>query len=278
MITAKNLSFRYHGRTNLYQDFSLRIERGHIVGLLGTNGTGKSTLLKLICGVLSPDSGTLQVAGIDTHQLALPTLRSIAVVPEELELPNIPIESFVRHTAPFYPNFDHAFFADALSRFGIAPSERLGALSMGQRKKSYIAFAMACGTSLLLLDEPTNGLDIPSKTTLRRLLAEWATPERTVIISTHQVKDVENLIDHIVIIDHKGLVVDASTEHIAERLHFGVAPTAEGAIYSQSALGGVAVVKANDSHAESNIDIELLFNAATAEREAIRTILNPSTK
>ena len=149
---------------------------------------------------------------------------------------------------------------------------------MGGRKKVCIAFAMACGTSLLLLDEPTNGLDITSKAVFRRLLAEWATPSRTAIISTHQVKDVENLLDHIVIIDHNGSIVDASTYEISHRLKFAVESSAEGALYSQPTLGGWATVSENTTNSESNIDLELLFGAATTHREEIKSILNPSTK
>lgn len=278
MIKVKNLSFRYRGKRHIYRDFSLCIEAGRIYGLLGANGTGKSTLLKLICGTLTPESGKVEVLGVDAHKSTLPTLSSIAFVPEEFSLPNITTSEYIRITAPFYSSFDHDFVAKALREFGVDASLKLGALSMGGRKKVLIAFAMACCTPILILDEPTNGLDIPSKQTFRRLLAEWATPERTAIISTHQVKDVENLLDHIAIIDTKGLIMNASTYEISSRLRFAIEQSPEDAIYSQPALGGYATVRPNTTSAESNIDLELLFGAATQERKRVQSILNPSTK
>lgn len=278
MIKVKNLSFRYRGKHSVFRDFDLSVEEGKICGLLGSNGIGKSTLLKLISGLLSPNSGSVEVLGTEAQKHTLPMLQNIAYLPEEFSLPNIPVKNWVAVTAPFYDSFDHNFFAKALDDFEVSMSEKFGSLSMGQRKKVLIAFAMACSTPLLLLDEPTNGLDITSKQTFRRLLAEWATPSRTAIISTHQVKDVENLLDHIVILDTKGVVVDASTYDISRRLRFAIESTSEGAIYSQPALGGYATVSKNTTESESNIDIELLFGAATREREKIQSILNPSTK
>lgn len=278
MIKVKNLTFHYRARRHLYRDMSLRFEAGHIYGLLGANGTGKSTLLKLICGTLTPESGEVELLGAVAHKHTLHALAGIAFVPEEFSLPNIRLQEWVAVTAPFYTNFDHEFFARALSEFEVPEGEKFGSMSMGQRKKVLIAFAMACSTPILILDEPTNELDIPSKQTFRRLLAEWATAERTAIISTHQVKDVENLLDHIVILDHEGVVIDASTYDIASRLRFAIEQSPEGAIYSQPALGGYAVVAPNTTAAESNIDLELLFGAATQERKRVQSILNPSTK
>lgn len=277
MITVKNLTFHYRGKNHLYRDFSLHIERGRIYGLLGSNGVGKSTLLKLMCGLLSPDSGEVELFGHRSRARSVSQLADIFVVPEEFELPKVTLGEFARLTAPFYPSFDHSFFADALRRFEVGVEEEFHSMSMGQRKKAYIAFAMAAKSSLLLLDEPTNGLDITSKATFRSLLAEWATPERTAIISTHQVREVANMFDHIVIIDPKGLVVDSSVYDLSSRLKFSVESSAEGALYSQSTLGGYATVRENVDGEESNPDIELLFGAATTSREEIIRILNPST-
>lgn len=278
MIKVKNLTFRYRGKRHIYRDFSLAIESGRIYGLLGANGTGKSTLLNLFAGALTPVSGEVEVLGYRSSERRVAMLSSLAIVPEEFSLPNITTSEYIRLTAPFYPAFDHDFMAKALSDFGIDAAVKLGSLSMGGRKKVLIAFAMACGTPLLLLDEPTNGLDIPSKAVFRRLLAEWATPERTAIISTHQVKDVENLLDHIVIIDHRGLIVDASTYDICRRLHFAIESSAEGALYSTPSLGGFATVRTNTASTESNLDLELLFGVATSKREEIKSILNSPNK
>ncbi len=278
MITVKNLTFRYRGKGHIYRDFSLTIEKGRIYGLLGANGTGKSTLLKLLAGVLTPNEGEVEVLGYKSSERRVAMMSLLAILPEEMDIPNITTSEYRRITAPFYPAFDHDFFERALAEFRVDPAVKLKNLSMGGLKKMLIAFTMSCGTQLLLLDEPTNGLDIPSKAVFRRLLAEWATPERTAIISTHQVKDVENLLDHIVIIDNRGIVVDASTYDICQRLYFAIESNADGALYSIPSLGGYATVRPNTTDAESNIDIELLFGVATAQREEIKRILNPSNK
>lgn len=278
MINAKNLTFSYRGKGQIFRDLTLSIERGRICGLLGSNGIGKSTLLKLLSGLLTPTGGTITTLGHKAQDHNQQMLSQIAYLPEEFALPNISADRWVAATAPFYKGFDHTFFREATSEFQVDTSAKFGSLSMGQRKKVLIAFAMACSTPLLLLDEPTNGLDITSKQVFRRLVAKWATEERTVIISTHQVKDVENLLDHIIILDRKGVVVDASTYEISSRLRFSVESSAEGALYSQPSLGGYAVVAPNTTNSESNIDIELLFGAATHKPNEIRSILNPSTK
>ena len=278
MINAKNLTFSYRGKGQIFRDLTLSIERGRICGLLGSNGIGKSTLLKLLSGLLTPTGGTITTLGHKAQDHNQQMLSQIAYLPEEFALPNISADRWVAATAPFYQDFDHAFFREATSEFQVDTSAKFGSLSMGQRKKVLIAFAMACSTPLLLLDEPTNGLDITSKQVFRRLVAKWATEERTVIISTHQVKDVENLLDHIIILDRKGVVVDASTYEISSRLRFSVESSAEGALYSQPSLGGYAVVAPNTTNSESNIDIELLFGAATTKSAELKSILHPSIK
>lgn len=278
MITVKNLTFGYRGKRPIYRDLSLDIQSGRIYGLLGPNGVGKSTLLKLIGGLLRPQQGTLTLFGSDASKGGVEMLSELAFLPEEFALPNIVVSEWVGVTAPFYPNFDHTFFTSALGAFEVESSMKFGSMSMGQRKKVLIAFAMACSTQLLIMDEPTNGLDITSKQTFRRLLASWATPERTAIISTHQVKDVENLLDHIIILDQRGVACNASIYDISQRLRFSIENTPEGAIYSQPALGGYAVVSENLSGEESNVEIELLYAAITKERQRVNEILNPPTK
>lgn len=278
MIKVKNLNFNYRGKKQIFRDLSLSVEAGQICGLLGRNGIGKSTLLKLLSGLLTPNSGSVETFGSEAQRHTYTMLQNITYVPEEFSFPNISVKEWVAATAPFYPSFDHDFFAKAMGEFEVTTSEKFGSLSMGQRKKVLLAFAMASSTPLLLLDEPTNGLDITSKQTFRRLVAEWATPQRTAIISTHQVNDLENLLDYIVILDNEGVVVDASTYDISRRLRFAVENSNEGAIYSQPTLGGYATVSENTTLDESNINIELLFGAACKEPQRVKSILNPSTK
>ena len=174
MIAFQNVSFGYNRRRKVFADLSLTFGEGHIHGLLGRNGTGKSTLLQLICGLLEPDTGHIAVDGFTPRQRSVDFLSRLMLIPEELSLPNIPLRSFASHTGVFYPGYSAEMFESHCEALEIDPSQNPHDMSMGQRKKGYIAFALACNPQFLLLDEPTNGLDIPSKTILRRLLATYA--------------------------------------------------------------------------------------------------------
>jgi ABC-2 type transport system ATP-binding protein len=214
MIEFKKITFGYSPKRVLFSDLSLTIASGGMCGLLGGNGMGKSTLLKLAAGLLSPRSGEIRVAGQDPSRRGPLLTRQIFFVPEEFDLPVTTFERFVEVTAPFYPYFSHNLFAEYTAALKLDPKWHFRRMSMGEKKKSYIAFALACGTPYLFLDEPTNGLDIPSKSALRHLLA-WATvPERTVIISTHQARDIENLLDRIVILDRGRVLADTTVAAI----------------------------------------------------------------
>lgn len=207
MITIKNLCFSYR-KTPLLQDFSLEFSPGGIYGLLGKNGTGKSTLLYLIMGLLHPQSGDVLVDGIPAKERNPKMLREMFIVPEEYDLPPIGLSEYVRALVPFYPNFSKELLRDCLSCFGMSTDLNLGSLSMGQKKKVYMCIALAANTSYLLMDEPTNGLDILSKSQFRKAIITGMTPEKTVIISTHQVHDVERLLDHIVIVERNRVLLD----------------------------------------------------------------------
>lgn len=179
MIAFQNVSFGYNRRRKVFADLSLTFGEGHIHGLLGRNGTGKSTLLQLICGLLEPDTGHIAVDGFTPRQRSVDFLSRLMLIPEELSLPNIPLRRFASHTGVFYPGYSAEMFESHCEALEIDPSQNPHDMSMGQRKKGYIAFALACNPQFLLLDEPTNGLDIPSKTILRSLLAAYADEKRT---------------------------------------------------------------------------------------------------
>jgi ABC-2 type transport system ATP-binding protein len=193
MIDIKHLEFGYAG-DRLFADLNMQLMPGNIYGLLGLNGAGKSTLLKLMTGLLFPVAGAIEARGREPARREPGFLREVFVLPEELHLPGITGEQYVASLAPFYPRFDHARFARFLNDFELPRNKNLTSFSYGQKKKFLLSFGLASGTSLLVLDEPTNGLDIPSKTMFRRLVAESATEDRIYFISTHQVKDVESLI------------------------------------------------------------------------------------
>ena len=274
MITTHSLSFGYSSSHQVLTNISLSLENGHIHGLLGCNGIGKTTLLKLICGIMRPQRGEVRVCGVDPFERNAEMMRELMIIPEEFDLPNISLEKYAAVTSPFYPRFDKGAMMGYCQEFHVNPAERLHSMSMGQRKKAYLAFALACNVKMLLLDEPTNGLDIPSKSTFRRLLAGYVTDDRMVVISTHQVADVEQLLDSIVILDEQGVALNATTSEICRKLKFGRVDEGDKVIYSERTIQGEMAVIYNEDDDETPLSIELLFNATTANRHAMAAIFN----
>lgn len=274
MITTKQLCFGYTLRRQVLHDISLELGEGHIHGLLGCNGIGKTTLLKIFCGIMRPDGGEVLVDGVAPITRRPETFSELMIIPEEFDLPNISLERYAKVTSCFYPRFDMGQMRGYCEALNVNPMERLHSMSMGQRKKAYIAFALACNVKMLLMDEPTNGLDIPSKSVFRRLLAGYVDDSRMVVISTHQVADVESLLDNIVILDQQGVALNATTTEICQHLKFGKAEEGDKVIYSESTISGDMAVIYNERGEESQLNIELLFNAASANRDAISAIFN----
>ena len=234
MITINNLEYRYpKSRRMVFKDLSLSIGDGKIHGLLGMNGAGKSTLLYLMSSLLLPTGGVIEVNGKDVSKRTAEVLEEIFIVPEEYDLPAISLAEYVRVNKSFYPLFNEEKMYEYISAFKLPKDINLGQLSMGQKKKVYMCFALATGVSLILMDEPTNGMDIPSKTIFREVIRQVVSEERTILISTHQVKDVESLLDNIIIIDQSEIVLNESVADIK---------------------------KAKGLPEDSTIDLELLFN------------------
>lgn len=278
MLKIKDLAFSYSGNNcKVFNDFSLEFEKGAVYGLLGKNGTGKSTLLYLITGLLHPQQGTVQFKGEEVRHRLPSTLSDMYIVPEEFELPSMTMKQYVKLNAPFYPNFSEEQLKQNLALFDFDENIRLGDLSMGQKKKAYMCFALAANTSLLVMDEPTNGLDIPSKSEFRRLIASNMTDEKTIIISTHQVRDIDSLLDHIVIIDQSSVLLNASNADICRRLLFTELPMSEptdDALFVQPSIAGNSAILLNEYDEESRMNLELLFNGVLAEREKFAQVFN----
>jgi ABC-2 type transport system ATP-binding protein len=276
MIDIQHISFGYRTRNELFQDLSLQLKEGCIHGLLGKNGAGKTTLLKLISGALFPYSGDVSTLGFVPKQRNPLMLQELYFLTEEIFLPSLSIDRYVKVYAPFYPRFNREQFNHILKEFEIdSPKLMLQTLSHGQKKKVQIAFGIATNTRLLMMDEPTNGLDIPAKSQFRRIVANTFLQEQCVIISTHQVRDLHSLIDHITILDDHDIIMNHSVEEITKRLLFkwydtGGAPT--DALYTEEGIKGVAAVLQNSEQAESKLDIEVLFNALFANKERIKEI------
>ncbi len=275
MIHLKNLSFRYHSKVHLFHNINLSIEKGHIYGLLGKNGAGKSSLMRQICGLLTPTEGGVWVQNFEPKRREPAFLQTIYFVPEQVFVPNLKLWQYVALYAPFYPRFDRAAFGQYLTAFEVEGNPKLTALSFGQQKKFVLAFALASGVDVLLLDEPTNGLDIPAKSQFRKLLAANLSDEKVVLISTHQIKDLDNLIDEVIILDRGEIVVKTSLESIAEKLSFGWETTisdAENILYQESSLLGHAVVRRNTEGGISKVQLEYFFNAVMQNPSAMQAI------
>ena len=261
----------------MFHNFSLHLEEGNIIGLLGKNGTGKSTLLYLIAGLLHPQQGKVLYKGVETQIRRPEVQEEMFIVPEEFDLPNISLSRFVELNRPFYPKFSNEILEQALRDFELPVDLQLEALSMGQKKKVFMSFALATNTRLLLLDEPTNGLDIPSKTQFRRVISQHMTDERTVIISTHQVHDVETLIDRVLMLEGQRLLINDTTAHICEQLRFEQRPYGQDisdALYAEPSLAGTALITRGDGFQNTQIDLELLFNALTQHPDLLETPQN----
>ena len=278
MITVKQLSFGYTRRRNIFDSLSLELPKGSIVGLLGRNGEGKTTLLKLLYGQLLRRQGELKVLDSDPKHRAVSFLQQVYLLPEEFRVPPISIRSFFDISAPFYPNYDEAVAKELIDTFGLQWDMNLKKISQGQKKKALIAFALSLRVPLLLLDEPTNGLDIPSKGEFRRAVARYTSDEQTILISTHQVRDLEQLIDRVLIMERGSIFCNATVADITERLSFRlITPElANKALYSEpSAVGTVGILPSDGSEeSESNYSMELFFNAVISERDRILQALS----
>lgn len=268
MIDIKGIQYKYPGGHSLVFDhFSLTLGSDKIYGLLGKNGTGKSTLLYLIAGLLRQSEGTITIDGTDSRSHRPETLQEIFLIPEEFELPSMTLEGYIRMQMSFYPRFDHDVLMRCLEDFELPSELNLKELSMGQKKKAYMSVALAANTRYLIMDEPTNGLDIPSKSQFRKVIAKNMSPERTMIISTHQVHDVESLLDHILILDRSRMLLDKAVSDICEEHSFRLLPlgaTPQDVLYSEPSPVGNAVITARrDGDDRTPLNLELLFDAVT---------------
>jgi ABC-2 type transport system ATP-binding protein len=283
MLTVENLTFNYHRKKSpLFSDFSLSLPKGGVYGLLGENGAGKSSLIYMMTGLLTPKKGHVMFDGIDVRRRLPETLSKIYLVPEEYELPPISLRKYVKLNAPFYPRFSEEDMNNYLHIFEMDDDINLDELSMGQKKKVLMSFALATHTPLLLLDEPTNGLDIPGKSQFRKFIAQGMTDDQTILISTHQVKDVEQMLDHIIILERNRILLNETSQRICERLSFiesNDKDMLDKAIFSQPTFNGNGMLLPNeDEETEARIDLELLFNGTLNYPLEVANVFKATTK
>ena len=261
MIEINDLGFSY-GSNSVLDHISMKLEDGRIYGLLGENGVGKTTLLTLLAGLKNAGCGSICTDGDNPFNRRPSLLDNQYYLPDEVQAPNIPAIRYAKMYGAFWTNFDFQKFQTILGEFEVDGSAKMNNMSTGQLKKTHIAFALSLGVKYLFLDEPTNGLDIPSKADFRRILSKRVGDNSTIIISTHQVKDVENLIDPIIILSQKEVLLNASVEQITKKLYFEYGGVQRpDALYSEMQPGGWMNVVENTDGEESQVNIEALFNA-----------------
>lgn len=265
MIQIENLDFSYKRGKPIFNKLSLSLQPGHIYGLLGKNGSGKSTLLKNIAGLAFPSSGKCVINGINSSKRAVATLEDLFFIAEDIYVPALTAAQFLKSTASFYPKFSITDFYAYLKTLDVDPEQTMSSMSYGQQKKAMIAFGLATNASVLIMDEPTNGLDIPSKVQFRKLIASVLNEERYIIISTHQVRDLESLIDTILILDDHKIAVENTIDELMEKLVFGLFEDTSGmkVLYEEETMRGKHAILQNTTGRYSKMDLELLFNAVT---------------
>lgn len=275
MITVNDLHYQYGLKRKIFTGLNLTLESAKIYGILGRNGAGKSTLLKCLCGLLIPRSGIIKI-GTYTAQDRLPSfLSDLYFLPEEISSPDVSPEEYGRTFGVFYPGYDHTFYISLCKEFEIPMQHRLDEMSYGQKKKTLISFGIACNTKVIILDEPTNGLDIPSKSQFRKILAKSTNQENCILISTHQIKDVENLIDHVIILNEGGILFNQSISSISQTLYFterGTIEPNDQRIYEEESIHGYTVIEPNTGTKETKIDLEILYNAVMQESNSIQQL------
>lgn len=278
MIHFDKLTFWYRSKEPLFSEVDLELTPGTIYGLLGKNGAGKTTLLKLVSGLAFPKSGSVTVDGTNPGLRQVSTLGDIFFLPEEVAVPAESPIYLQKLVSPFYPHFDSGLYSDLLEKLEVEFDKPFRKQSFGQRKKAMIAFAIACNTSYLLLDEPTNGLDIPSKAAFRRIMASTAHPARTIVVSTHQIKDVDSMVDGILILHNRQIILHSTVEKISSKFRFvhGNTIPAE-ALFAGEGVMGKSCILQNAGDNETGIDLELLFNAWISEPDKFNNLLISNT-
>lgn len=275
MIAFNNFTFAYSKKYPIYTNLNLTLEKGKIYGLFGKNGAGKSTLLKNITGVNRPSNGSVLVNNQTPHKRKPSFLGNLFMIPEEVYVPPISPQSFVKIYGSFYPNFSASEFESHINLLEVPETKNLTKLSFGQQKKFFIAFGLACNTEVVILDEPTNGLDIPSKSQFRKLVAQTISDDKTFIISTHQVRDLDNLLDHIVIVNSGKVLLDKSIFDISQKIAFNFyssKPNPETVLASDEIIGGYAVMENNFEQEETNVNLEQLFNTTIMNTDAVQAV------
>ena len=274
MITIKDLGFAY-GEKAVLKNITMNLEEGRIYGLLGENGVGKTTLLTLLCGLKKPQRGSIDTDGRNPYDRQPSLLSDQYYLSDEVPAMNMKAADYAKYYGKFWEGFDLDKFIEVMGVLENDPQQKMNQMSFGQLKKTYIAFALACNTKYLFMDEPTNGLDIPSKAQFRKAITKYTREDSIIRISTHQVRDLENIIDPIIILDRQDVLLNATLEEISQKLYFDYSSERmEDALYSEMVPGGNIQVCLNQTGEDSKVNIEALFNTVHLHKELIKGIFN----
>ena len=274
MITIKKLGFSY-GDNVVLKDISMNLEEGRIYGLLGENGVGKTTLLTLLAGLKDVWEGSIEVDGQTPFDRKPSFLSNIYYLPDEVPAPRRKAIDYASDHGQYWSKFSIDKFSEIMNVFDTDENQRMDHMSYGQLKKTFISFALACNTKYLFMDEPTNGLDIPSKGQFRKAVSKYTSDDSTLLISTHQARDLEAIIDPIIILDRRDVLMNASLDEIAQKLYFDYTTDADpSALYSEMIPGGSIQVLVNKEGVESKVNIEALFNAVLLHKGMIKEMFN----
>ena len=274
MIKISNLGFSY-GANVVLRDISMELQEGRIYGLLGENGVGKTTLLTLLAGLKKNLAGTIDIDGQKPYDRKPSFLSNIYYLPDEVPAPRRQAIDFARDHGQYWTGFSSSKFSEIMKVFDTDQEQRMDQMSYGQLKKTFISFALACNTKYLFMDEPTNGLDIPSKAQFRKAVTKYTSDDSTLLISTHQARDLEAIIDPIIILDRRDVLLNASLDEIAQKLYFDYSSELNpAALYQEMVPGGNIQVLPNTMGMESKVNIEALFNAVLLHKGAVKEMFN----
>lgn len=277
MIKIEELEFTYKRKKSLFQNLNTELTEGKVYGILGHNGAGKTTLLKLIAGLLFPKSGKCLVNDYIPKERNPHFLQEIFYIPEEFEFPSTTIDKYIKVHSGFYPKFDINIMDDLLNEFELSIKSKINNLSFGQKKKLLIAFAISTNCNILLMDEPTNGLDIPSKSKFRKVIASYFNDDRIFIISTHQVRDLDNILDTLIVIENGEVIFNQTTEEIQNTLTFQKVKNIEetdNILFTEKEFGGFSILTKSKGIGVTKVDIELLYKAINSDKETINNAFN----
>lgn len=259
----------------ILNEISVSFTPGKIYGLFGPNGAGKTSLLKVLSGLMFQEEGCVEYKLNTVVNRQLEFLKECVFFTEDFLLASETLFDFRFVHSPFYKDFELEAFNRYLNLFGLQESTKVKELSLGQKKKAFLAFCLATNAKLMIFDEPTNGLDSVTRDIFKGILAELVSPDRTIICASHQINELESALDHAIILDRGKKIIDSSLDDIQS--NFSLLRNDEEvpeALYSEKNLfGNMCLVAADKS--ESYVPLDLFYKAALfGERLQIQEQLN----